>query len=294
MTTHGTTIEWVVALAESRGMRADVWNPVAGCLPVGEGCRNCWAATEAALRESNQRVAPFYAGLTRRTEDGRVVFNGRTRFLPEELQKPLRAKRPTVYFVCSRADLFGEGVLDGWIDQVFAAMARSPQHLFLTLTKRPQRMRPFTPSLLLPNVWLGVSVWDQDSADKFIPALANTPAAKRFISAEPLLGPILLPPAHRVDWVIAGGESGRRPRPMHPEWSRSLRDQCSDGAIPYFFKQWGEWSPALPPEQDSWEAHRQRGGKNYHVFPDGVAMDLLGKKRAGRMLDSREWQEMPR
>lgn len=275
-----TAISWVIAIARSLGpdWRAATWNPIAGCAPVGDGCRNCWAAAEANLRQNNPRVRHFYEGLTKRTADGCAVFNGTARLVFGEMEKPLRTEKPAVFFVCSRSDLFGEAVDVEWIDRVFAVMALCPQHIFLVLTKRPKQMagylltaRPY------PNVWLGTSVWDQNSADKFVPHLLATPAGVRFVSVEPMLGPIefrslyvdpdlylsaltgkyrsnmlldppfqnsrdlpvaLPEPVPPLNWCIVGGESGRNARPMELSWVCNLNNQCASASVPFFFKQW--------------------------------------------------------
>lgn len=172
------------------------------------------------------------------------------------------------------------------------------------------------PPLPLPNVWLGVSVEDQARADERIPDLLATPAAKRFISAEPLLGPVDLKAVYlpcccearaeycgpincdavgvpRLDWVIVGGESGPGARPMHPDWARSLRDQCAAAGVPFFFKQWGEYAPAPEAALDTFEKFRVRGARDNWIFNDGTAVDLVGKSRAGRLLHGREYSEFP-
>lgn len=225
------------------------------------------------------------------------------------LDQPLRWKRPKRIFVCAHGDLFHEAVPDAWIDRVFAVMALCPQHTFQVLTKRPERMRAYLTAIAndpdretqaalavadlgrplpetlaaaerigngpLPNVWLGVSVEDHAAAAVRVPILLNTPATKRFVSAEPLRGPVDLTRMSRqisegehetrnalsghwqvadgdhfrcgtsskLDWVIVGGESGKGARPVHPDWARSLRDQCAAAGVPFFFKQWGEWAP---------------------------------------------------
>jgi protein gp37 len=262
--------------------------------------------------------------------------------------KPMGWRTRRRVFVNSMGDLFHENVPDAWIDRVFAVMALCPQHTFQVLTKRSARMRAYLSqndmaarvapigarmaehgdhayaSLLhgewpLPNVWLGVSAEDQPRADERVPDLLATPAAVRFVSAEPLLGPVdfcsidggggyrfnalhRAPPfGHAefragLDWVIVGGESGPGARPMHPEWARSIRGQCTAAGTAFFFKQWGAWAPA--PEDDSYAAHRKRGGRDYYLWPDLVASELVGKTAAGRTLDGRTldgraWDEFP-
>lgn len=261
-------------------------------------------------------------------------WTGEVRLLPDRLHEPLHWREPRKIFVCDMSDLFHESVPDEFIDRVFAVMAIAQKHTFQILTKRPERMREYlnyhsrdvrvslavyriSPYVdhnvpgdivqviedrmqkALPNVWIGVSVENQHFADERIPALLATPAAVRFISAEPLLGDVNIgiwrwrKPG--LDWVIAGGESGPHVRPMHPDWARSLRDQCQAAGVPFFFKQWGEWSfdqkfyQKLP-------ASRVRYFEPNVIHPNGdrdCLMYRVGKKKAGRLLDGREWNEFP-
>lgn len=293
-----TKIEWA----------DDTWNVINGCMVVSPGCTNCYAMRMAGTRMKN---SPSRHGLTREV-NGNPVWNGEVRFNERAYREPLsRPNEPRRIFVCAHGDLFYEKVPDEWIDRVFAMMATCPQHVFQVLTKRPERARQYlmTPgrhtAILaamavaqnqaiifdaekhrwpLPNVWLGTSVEDQKRADERIPVLLTTPAAVRWISAEPLLGPLNLKrfmwpvhprwparyksPAdaiadgaevtyHRqalvmasnvyLDWVVAGGESGPGARPMHPAWARSLRDQCAASGVAFLFKQWGDWLPRCEP-----------------------------------------------
>lgn len=190
--------------------------------------------------------------------------------LPDRLEQPLKVKKSKMVFVCSMSDLFHEDLPEYYIDEVFGTMAACPQHTFLLLTKRPERMRDYilnadrenvcwatnmrlgrshfgdSVSFPLPNVWPGVTVENQEQADKRIPVLRDIPAAKRFVSVEPMLeainlGEWLAPSL--LDWVICGGETGPNARPMHPDWVRSLRSQCRDAAVPFHFKQWGRLLP---------------------------------------------------
>lgn len=278
---NNTKIEWVVELARALGMDARVWNPLRGCLPASPGCSNCWAAPVAAMRSKNPnpKISGRHADLT--IPNGKA-FNGTCR-ATDEWNIPVRISRPSVFFVCSESDLFFEGHDDEAVDKVFDIIAAAPWHLFLILTKRAERLPQFfsRPSFgrevavfdwPLPNVWLGVSVEDQQRADERIPHLLATPATKRFLSCEPLLGRLdlnAIPLASGlfgrkpsnclqsvgggagmggggdirpgVDWVIVGGESGQGARPMHPDWARLLRDQCATASRAFFFKQWGEW-----------------------------------------------------
>ena len=262
----GTGIEWCDA----------TWNIVTGCSVVSPGCTNCYAMRLAGTRLRNE---PSRRGLTAPSAAG-PVWTGEARFNKQWLDQPLRWRRPRRIFVCAHGDLFHEAVHDDWIDLVFAVMALAPQHTFIVLTKRAQRMRDyltdadmrmriweagevlavaevFDPDKRdlrnlqfgegiwpLPNVWLGVSVEDQARADRRIPHLLATPAARRFLSAEPLLGPIdLLRVGYRLDWVIVGGESRRQARPMHPDWARALRDQCGAAGVAFFMKQMDKREP---------------------------------------------------
>jgi len=331
----GTKIEWTDA----------TWNVVNGCSVVSPGCTNCYAMRLAGTR---MRHHPSRAGLTRDTKAG-PVWNGEVRFNDKVLLDPLRWRRPRRIFVCAHGDLFHEAVPDEWIDRVFAVMALAPQHVFQVLTKRPERMRAYFThdggfgrwgfieqqarklakvpdhrtlatfgGSNLPHVWLGVSIEDQARADERIPLLLATPAAVRWLSCEPLLGPVDLAKLRpdginftldaltgrgehllgyrgqtgKIDWVVAGGESGPGARPMHPAWARSLRDQCAAAGVPFLFKQWGEWLPdpeadALGDEIDGapfliWHADSWRNLPQDHI---GDYTFRIGKKRAGRLLD---------
>lgn len=259
----GTGIEWTDA----------TWNPVTGCSVVNSGCTHCYATRLAGGRLRNH---PSRAGLTLYGVAG-PIWTGEVRFNRQWIEQPLRWKRPRRIFVCTHGDLFHESVPDEWIDNVFAMMALSPRHIFQVLTKRPGRMREYQNRELrafaesigevridlarnpVPNVWLGVSVEDQQWADEWIHVLLDTPAAIRFLSIEPLLGPVhlvgnALPSkgwnGHNrvvfrgVDWVIAGGESGPGARPMDPAWVRRIREDCRRARVPLYFKRWGETSRA--------------------------------------------------
>ena len=288
-----TTIEWADA----------TWNPITGCSQVSPGCRECYAMILAAGRLKNH---PSRRGLTVETSTG-PKWNGVLKFNFDWLTLPFSWKKPRRIFVCAHSDLFHEHVPADWIDLVMAVVANCPRHQFLVLTKRAQRMQAYmrhrVPGLrgFLPNLWLGVSVETQQYADERIPLLLETPAAVRWISAEPLLGEIDLyrggwsflenlrsPTGKRywkLDWVVAGGESGPRARPMHPDWARSLRDQCSMAGVPFFFKQWGEWAP--------WGDGRAIHHTALCRFADGVKAYQIGKKASARVLDSRTHDDFP-
>ena len=231
-----TAIEWAEA----------VWNPVTGCTRVSDGCDRCYAFAlhdrrYAANRRARGegRAAPFPAQYDE-------PFSA-VRALETRLDEPLRRKRPTLYFVNSMGDLFHERVESEFLDRVFAVMREASRHRFLVLTKRSERMRAHLEERgePAPNVWLGVSAERQDAADLRVPELLRTPAAVRFVSAEPLLGPVSLerwlsgPGRGGVDWAIVGGESGRGARPCDAGWVRSLVGECAAAGVPAFVKQLG-------------------------------------------------------
>lgn len=231
------------------------------------------------------------------------------------MDQPLGWRTPARIFVNSMSDLFHEGVLDEVIDRVLTTVALSPRHTYQVLTKRPRRMRDYflgdwairvysaidgnpagatsagwlAGGQPLPNLWLGVSVEDQCRADERIPLLLDTPAAVRWVSAEPLLGAVdLIRTMDRagydpvwsirqcgLDWVVVGGESGPGARPMHPQWARSLRDQCAAAGVPFLHKQNGEWASVSEVE----------GPGQHFSFPDGATVRRVGKRAAGRSLD---------
>ena len=298
----------------------ETWSPITGCTPVSVGCQNCYAARMASGRLKNH---PHYQGLTANGN-----WTGEVRLNPDMLESPFRWRNPRMCFVCSMSDLFHKDVPDDFIDKVFAAMILAQDHTFQVLTKRPERMRWYLKDEAHPflNVWLGVTVENQETADERIPILLDTPAAVRFVSAEPLLGPLSFrwakwhkilatEPGEKInhldglrmlDWIIVGGESGPKARPMHPKWALDIRDQCVEAGVPFHFKQWGEWAPIQYVGQDG-EPYLciscGRDGKKERVMPafekeDGkeafhVNMQRVGKKAAGRELGGRTWEEYP-
>ena len=236
------------------------WNPVTGCTKVSQGCKHCYAESIANRMWATQ-YKPNADGSARKFTDVRCH--------EDRLTQPLSWRKPALVFVNSMSDLFHEDVPDDFIGAVFAVMLRTPQHTYQILTKRPERMvawfRDFyanqIPSL---NVWLGVSVEDQANADKRIPLLLQTPAHVRFISAEPLLGPVDLAdymwgysgddiaPRHALNWVIVGGESGAHFRPMNTAWAEDIVETCRAAGVACFVKQMGGHRPgteleSLPP-----------------------------------------------
>ena len=201
------------------------WNPVTGCTQVSAGCDHCYAKTFAE-RFRGVPNHPYEQGFD-------------LRLWPERLELPLQWKKPRRIFVNSMSDLFHSGVPDEFILKVFETMVKADQHVFQVLTKRPQRLARLAPSLPWPaNVWAGVSVESNEVAWR-ADFLRRVPAAVRFISAEPLIGPVDELNLDGIDWVITGGESGAGHRPCDPEWVRDVRDRCASTGVHYFHKQWG-------------------------------------------------------
>ena len=331
-----SAIEWTDA----------TWNPIRGvtgrhsCVKISEGCANCYAE-----RMNIRFGGPAY-----------TVGADTLRLDEEALTLPLRWKNPRRIFVCSMTDLFEERVKDDWIDRLWAVMALTQRHTYQILTKRAERMQAYlsnqdqawrvliemdalcgpkippgvdqhgSSSVPLVNVWLGVSVENQARADERIPRLLQTPARERFLSAEPLLGPINLAtinartstrshdsgrmdvlrgvaiyptshpeypeqgyPMRPLDWVIVGGESGPGARPMRPEWARSIRDHCVAAGVPFFFKQHGRY---LHTSQMGYELHREIDAAE-NLAGNPQEFFAVGKGAAGRLLDDRAWNEMP-
>jgi len=207
------------------------WSPVTGCTPISEGCKNCWAK--------------------RMTDRNLWGYDFTPRFHPERLNIPRKWKKPRRIFVCSMGDLFHEDVPNRWVDRIGEVIQVCPQHTFMVLTKRPDRMREYFKRegacFPMPNVWLGVTAENQARADERIPILLDTPAAHGFVSIEPMLGPVDLHVQHNqgvgellidgLDWVILGGETGPGNRHMYGDWARSIRDQCKEVGVPFFMKQ---------------------------------------------------------
>jgi protein gp37 len=229
------------------------WNPVTGCTKLSPGCKHCYAETMA--RRLKAMGAPGY-------ERGFELT-----LHPERLEQPLRRKTPTTYFVNSMSDLFHEAVPDCFVEQVLEVCRRTPQHTYQVLTKRAERLPQFFASRVCPaNVWLGVSVEDRKYGVPRIGQLRKVKAAVRFLSVEPLLEDVGKLNLRGIHWVIVGGESGGKARPMEESWAENVRAQAIAQGVPFFFKQWGAWGS------------------------DGVRRD---KKRNGRELSGRRWDEFP-
>lgn len=232
---QGSAIEWTEA----------TWNPVTGCTKVSPGCKHCYA----------ERMA----GRLQAMGQANYAHGFELTLQPHMIELPLRWKKPQTVFVNSMSDLFHPVVPLAYIREVFAVMRRAHWHRFQVLTKRAERVAAESSQLAwAPNVWMGVSI-ETDRYRSRIDLLRSTGAKIKFLSLEPLLGPLPDLDLTGIDWVIVGGESGPGARPMDPEWAIDLRDQCRRASVPFFFKQWG-------------------GPR---------------KRRTGRLLEGREWNEMP-
>lgn len=268
------------------------WNPFIGCSKVSPACDNCYAEQWA------KRAGRDFSKVTRAST--------------ETFHAPLRWKQPARIFVCSLSDFFHPDIYHADRHAAIHVMRCAPQHTYLLLTKRPENVKQMLHGTawgggLPKNVWLGATVENQEQADRRIPLLLAAAAPTRFVSCEPLLGPVnligkttsdrsylhefrkhdtgaLLSP--RIDWVIAGGESGGQARPMHPEWVRSLREQCAAAGVPFMMKQWGEFKPY----EEGVDHVDQKGwctvpSGDLSVYP--ALMKRVGKHAAGRMLDGK-------
>lgn len=346
----GTTIEWAQHPVTKKGAS---WNPLLArthatgkvgyhCEHASPGCVHCYAESF-----NHRRLPARGTGLSFHPGYRNILDI----FLDEkQLMLPLQWRDPRGVFVCSMTDLFGEFAPDALIDRMFAVMAMAPQHVFMVLTKRAERMRryitdPTTPARIayhmafvagadrkrlergahaaeqlsrgvwpIPNIWLGVSIEDQRRAEERLPDLVETPAAVRFVSAEPLLSRVYIEPwLPSIQWVIAGFESGTNARVVGeaPDIARALRDQCAAAGTAYFFKQWGSWAFApdgmnyaeamnwaqrkrysLSQRSEAWGGSGGTPGR-YEQFSNGRSAFYTGKKDAGRELDGVEHNAMP-
>jgi protein gp37 len=229
------------------------WNPIVGCTKISAGCKHCYA--EVMARRLQAMGTPGY-------ENGFAL-----RLIPERLQDPIKRKKPTIYFVNSMSDLFHEKVPSEYIDQVMDVITATPQHSYQILTKRAARMAQHFKKRVVPeNAWLGVSVENRKHGVSRINYLRDVKAKIRFLSVEPLLEDVGKLDLHSIHWVIVGGESGPKARPMRPEWAESVRIQCEEQQVAFFFKQWGGWGA---------DGKRRAKAKN------------------GRLLNGRTWDQMP-
>ena len=304
-----TKIEWT----------DEVWNPVTGCNKVSQGCKNCYAETLAKRFWDERKFTD-------------VICHG------DRLLLPYKFKRGSRVFVNSMSDLFHEDVPFEFIRNVMNTIHMNSTLTFQILTKRPQRMVEFFKwlnnsnlAVNFPNMWLGVSVENQATADERIPLLLQVPAAVHFLSCEPLLGEVNLTKidcgddsfndclanqsyfyqknkkiflwdttnlSNGIKWVIVGGESGHGARPMHPDWVRNIKYQCEAANVPFFFKQWGEWYPIYVSNSDTSIRKENKKLYQYHFETEQKedkwqVMQRIGKKQAGAELDGVEYKCFP-
>jgi protein gp37 len=297
----------------------ETWNPVVGCSAVSPGCDNCYAARKASGR---LKTSPAYAGLA---ENG--VFNGTLRALTDRLEQPFKWRRPRRVFVNSMSDLFHPDVLKmtyndrPLLARILAVMVANPRHTFQVLTKRPQLMAAV---LRNPMLKLDVNAMLLEMVHEVMPGgmsepetpwprhmqfgtsvesdrytfranhLRETPSAIRFLSLEPLIGPLPSLDLTGIDWVIAGGESGQKARPMNPEWARDLRNRCEYHGIPFMFKQWGAWAPEAELDlQSSEDFNRFTNEPTWTRDFEGVPMVGWRGRVPFRTLDGRLWDGYP-
>ncbi len=298
------------------------FNPWIGCTKVSDGCKNCYA--ESLMGKRLKRVKWGVTGTRVRTSE--AYWKQPIKWNRKAEKSGKRAK----VFCASLADVFEDKLdqpeMNEWRDGLFALIDATPHLDWLLLTKRPENIKRLWPfgwydySMSWDNIWIGTSVENQEQADKRIPELLKIPARVRFLSIEPLLEKVLLDNGETswlacngtnmsgieeiheccesyaiigehfrgIDWVIVGGESGPNARPMDPDWARGIRDQCEDASVPFFFKQWGEFRPNSFPDIAD-------GPPFLHRFSDGLEHGFVkvGKQKAGRLLDGREWSEFP-
>ena len=252
---QGSSIEWTDS----------TWNPVVGCTKVSSGCANCYAERMAkrlaAISQSaiNRGDRPGRAAHYQSVVNAKGRWNGKVYLDHDAVEDPLSWRLPRTVFVNSMSDLFHEEVPLSFIQRIFDVMNRCPQHVFQILTKRPHLTAEYASKLdWSENIWMGTSVENADVVHR-VRQLQGVPAHVRFLSVEPLLGPIPRLPLRGIHWVIVGGESGPGARPMTETWATQVRDRCRQYDVPFFFKQWG-----------------------------GV-----NKKATGRRLDGRTWDQMP-
>lgn len=294
------------------------WNPITGCSKISEACQNCWA----------ERMSKRLAGRYGYPSDKPFSIT----LHPDRLAEPLRWKKPRTVLVSFMGDLFHDDVPDSFLDQIFAVMAKAQQHTFLVLTKRPERANNYILRAMydedccyggwyeaieklgipdatpLENIWVGVTIENQSRADERIPFLLQIPSKVRFVSIEPMLGPVDIIKAmdfamingdvpvqgiaQWLHWVICGGESGPRSRPMHPDWARSIRDQCVNEKVPFWFKQWGEYISISQMPEETYRAWDVYHGTECRWDEDDPIWKA-GKKKNGNLLDGQVWEQRP-
>lgn len=280
------------------------WNPIVGCSKVSPGCENCYALRMAHRLSSNpnRHIRAKYQGTTKVMQNGRINWTGQINTSDALYMKFPGPDKPTRYFVNSMSDLFHPNVPFTLIDSIYEVMGFHTWHTFQILTKHPKRALEYYKWTNIFNawgnwnhIWLGTSVEDQKRADERVEELLKIKVLTKlnlivWLSMEPLLSNVFLRASWidtarywelgTLDWIVVGGESGPKARPMHPDWVRSIRDQCKAGGVPFFFKQWGEWKPI-------------KEAKFYDVC-NSIGFERTGKKQAGRLLDGKLYNEYPK
>jgi protein gp37 len=323
-----TNIEWV---KNPDGSKGETWNLVTGCTKASAGCQECYALKESwkKMHHPHPAIQKAYEGVAEK-RNGKLRWTGRINLVPDRLEKPLHWRKQRRVFVCSMSDLFHEAIeiLDStFIRDVFAVMSLCREHTFQLLTKRPHvacllLTDDFAGSVEwaadgicadkgwcppefewpLPNVWFGITLENQETADERRAAFRAIPAAVKYVSHEPALGLVDWTGWEFVNQIISGGETGKNARPSHPNFHRAARDFCQANGIAYFFKAWGKWAPRIGSDDPD--------GRGRPMYPDGrfgdpndwepgpamkeaALMYPVGKRRAGRLLDGRTWDQMP-
>lgn len=302
-----TKIEWTAThMPDGTVIPGYTFNPWLGCTKVSHGCTHCYAETLMDRRWDKVQWGP--QGERIRTKP--TYWQQPRKWNKKAEEQGIRMK----VFCGSLCDVFEDKPnqheqLNAWRQRLFEVIDSTPHLDWLLLTKRPENIRRLWPfgwydgQFTWPNVWIGTSVENQEAADARIPELLKIPAVVRFLSCEPLLGPIDLRiwlrderdrwQADDLQWIIVGGESGPRARPMHPDWARRIRDHCQKAHVPYFFKQWGEYIPRSLLTQG--ELANLPNSTYVNAVPiDGDQVYRVGKKTAGRLLDGVEWSEFPK
>ncbi len=309
------------------GYKGETWNPIIGCSKVSPGCDNCYAMNMAVRLAHNPLTPDYKRVIGKKAGSEQWEWTRKTRLLPEVLVKPMNWRKPRLVFVCSMGDLFHGSASFEEINAVFSVMADNDQHIYIVLTKRPQRMVEFFEwkarehgVLWQPkdNVWVGVTAENQKTANQRLPYLNCIYAAVKFVSIEPMLSAISFETAlgntlkwhagglkNCLSWVIVGGESGHNARPMHPFWIDKIYNQCKNDGIPFFFKQWGEYrysnnKDSAPAKNWKWVSESGHIEKSTLTEPfekekeHHALMIKVGRKQAGNLLDGEVYQQYPK
>jgi protein gp37 len=310
------------------------WNPIIGCSHASKGCDNCYAEKMAGRLSNMKHTHSSYSKVVKWGQHpktdmyyGLQKWNGQTKFVEKRLIDPYGYKKGTMVFVCSMGDLFHETVKEEWIDKVFEVITETPNIIYQVLTKRPKKAYLYFSNKEVPyNVWFGITAENQENLEARLPYLNKINADTRFVSFEPLLGPIdLFKLDHEyINWIIVGGETGPKSRPTHPNWINSIVLFCTDLKVPLYFKSWGDYytksliffnKKSAPMfrmfrSKTEWVNKAQtwvRGGKcvsldgiqmnsgrDFNVCDYPVAiMDRVGKKKSGNTICGKKYEQFP-